>query len=745
MSQDLRPRPDSPGESIRAKIVPLTLVTLILLLLPLVGASCYALVAFERKLLPEIEKKALRAGLSITAEIRRAVDFGIPFGKLAAMDRFFAAKLETARDIAYVAVTAGDGAVLYQQGALDANQHANLAADAAEVIAAGTTVGKVIPRYRLPATLETLLGDRRDALPPARPGDGGGFYRIALPIETRDAIVGVLHLGIDARIVARQIEAILLDIAIVLLVTASMAFELLLLIAVTGIAEPLRQLDSLLQRLGRGDFSLTLAAAARDRLGRLGRSLDALIERVNARHRAVSRSQVAARAFGRTGTNPVALAGEPCAGAIFAAGQRPDSDRASNPMPVRAAAFLFVFAEELARPFLPIYARELATPIDGWSHEFLAALSISVFMSVMALATPAVSPWSSRIGHRNLFLLGALLSTVGLGGTGLAFGYGDLLGWRALSALGYALTFAACQGYLLDNTSPENRTHGMATFAGGIVTASICGPAIGGILAERIGYGPTFAVGAALAIGSALLVARLIPHYIPRRQGRGDAKGQSARGMRVAELLGNPRFLILAVFAAAPAKLLLAGFLFFLAPLLLAEQGASLAEIGRIAMSYGIAALACMPLFVRLAGRWNAPGFAVGAGCSIAGLGLIPVLFAPGPATVLLAVIGLGAGQAASMSAQAALLALVCKDAIAARGAAPVAGVCRVIEHLAAAAGPLVAVAFADAFGHAGAALALGVLGTVSAILFSAAFLILGATPEDDDVAHAAPNQETPA
>jgi predicted MFS family arabinose efflux permease/HAMP domain-containing protein len=738
MNHDLRPRPEPPARPVQTWLVPLTSVTLLLLLLPLLGVSYYALVAFERKLLPEIEQKAVRVGLSVDGEIRRALDFGIPFAKLEGMEPFFAAKLEAVPDLAYIAVTARDGAVLYQHGRLDAQQREYLAAETAEVLAAGTPLGKLIPHYRLPAVLETLSG--APPAPPAARPDGGDFYRIALPVGARETD-GVIHLGIDARTVAGQIEAMLLDIAVVLAVAVVAAFELLLLVAVSGVSEPLRQLDALLQRLGRGDFSRTLAEAARDRLGRLGRSLNAQIERVNAGYRAVLRSQ-AATVTESAKTPPAALAGEPDAGAILASGPSADSPRVAGLIPVRAAAFLLLFAEELTRPFFPLYVRELAPSIDGWSRDWPAAWSISLFVAALALFAPLAGACSARLGRRRLFLCGALLSGAGLIGTGFAGGYGELLLWRVLSALGSALAFAACQDCLFDCAGSKDRVRGAALVAGGLAAASFCGPAIGGILAERIGYGATFAAGAALAAAAGLLAVRFIPRPAPPHQSHGGGKARSARGKSTAKLLGNPRFLILTAFAAAPNKLLLTGFLFFLAPVLLAECGDSLSEIGRAVMGYGVAAAVCAPLFARLIGRWGAPGFAVGLGCVLAGLGLIPVLFAPGPHTVLLAATALGAGQALVGPAQAPLLALVGRDAIAASGERSVTDVYRVTEYLGAAAGPLAAAACADAFGYAGAALALGVFGTVSAVLFSAAFLILGASPEED-AAPAASHEDT--
>ncbi|MFO1350361.1 MAG: MFS transporter [Gammaproteobacteria bacterium] len=599
----------------------------------------------------------------------------------------------------------------------------------------GATASKFAPRYRLPAVIEALLGNPLATPAPAAVRSGEDYYQIALPIRSKTALVGVLHLGIDARFVARQIEAISFDIVIVLVVALLVAFELLLLIATSSFSAPLQQFDALLQRLSQGDFSLVLTARARDRLGRMGHALNALVERINESYQELLRLKTRAPLSGRTDAPAAALDADRYAGALFATRGHPKSYRSSSLVPVRTATFLFVFAEELARPFFPVYVRELAAPISALSQEFLVGLSIAIFMLVMALVMPVVGFWSNRIGHRNLFLLGALLSTIGLGATGFALGYWDLLLWRALSALGYTLTFTACQGYVLDNTSANNRTQGVATFAGGIVAADICGPAIGGILAERIGYSATFAVGAALAIGAALLVLQFIPHYIPHRHHTSVANPPARRAAHFRELLANPRFLALMLFAAVPAKLLLTGFLFFLTPMLLTQLGSSQSEIGRIAMCYGVASIVFMPLFARLTDRWNAPGLMVGVGCMIAGAGMIPVLFTPTPATVLTAVIGLGAGQALSISSQVTLLTHICKNPIATYGAAPIMGVYRFIERLGSAAGPFVAVAFANAFGYSGAALALGIVGVVGATLFSAAFLILGLAPEDDDEA----------
>ncbi|MBK8964020.1 MAG: hypothetical protein IPM75_13310 [Candidatus Competibacteraceae bacterium] len=241
--------------------------------------SYYALVAFERKLLPEMEQKAVRVGLSVDGEIRRAVDFGVPFAELGeGMEPFFAAKLAAVPDLAYIAVTARDGAVLYQQGRLDARQREHLAAETAEVLAAGAPLGKLILRYRLPAVLETLAGER--PAPPAVPPDSGDFTGSPCP-SARGETAGVIHLGIDAagRRPSDRNDAV--GYRHRPGGRGRAAFELLLLVAVSGVSNPC---DSSTRCCNAwvAVFSRTLPEAARDRLGCSGRSLNAQIERVNA-------------------------------------------------------------------------------------------------------------------------------------------------------------------------------------------------------------------------------------------------------------------------------------------------------------------------------------------------------------------------------------------------------------------------------------------------------------------------------
>ncbi|NJN45733.1 MAG: MFS transporter [Candidatus Competibacteraceae bacterium] len=461
----------------------------------------------------------------------------------------------------------------------------------------------------------------------------GSFHNTALPITQDEQLVGVLHVGANQRFALQQMRDIMFDIGIVFVVALLAAFELLLLVVTLNFSEPLRRVRFVMREAANGNFNHRLAMRTRTQIGHLGRQLDALIERVNQSYTSLTRpaSATPLQAQHTRVLNHLQHR------FTFAQDGVPKVYRQSVLLGIRAATFLFMFAEEIARPFLPLYVREFTTPIVGVSQHVLISLPLSAFMLGVALTMPFAGPWCERIGYRKAFVSGATLASAGLIGTGIASGFYDLIAWRVCSAIGYAIMFAACQGYVVEKTQADNRAQGVAVFVGGIMVAAICGPAIGGMLADRIGYTWTFFVGAALAACSAWLAYGLMLPGERRQQAQSQRSGIRWTNFRT--VINEPRFMVLMVFAAIPAKLLLSGFLFFLVPLLLANLGSNQSEIGRIVMTYGLAGVLLMPVCARLADRFNAHGFMVGSGGVIAGAGMIPIVFFPNSSLVLLGVV----------------------------------------------------------------------------------------------------------
>src|SRR5690606_8722056 len=78
-------------------------------------------------------------------------------------------------------------------------------------------------------------------------------------------------------------------------------------------------------------------------------------------------------------------------------------------------------------------------------------------------------------------------------------------------AAGYALCTIAAQGFILARTPPGERASGVSIFISVIMAANICGTAIGGILADLVGYRAVFFSAAILSVLASLLAWRMLP------------------------------------------------------------------------------------------------------------------------------------------------------------------------------------------------------------------------------------------
>jgi predicted MFS family arabinose efflux permease len=699
---------------LRSQVTPILLVAVALLLAAMTALAAATFSLLTREVVPALQDNARVIANSVGDRIEYAVDLGIPLDRLVAVPEFLDATLADSRGVAGIAVVDMAGQTLYAAGVdLPAPQPPS-AADAG-------------PGAQPARPLAALLPDHDQLMAALGLGSVGGpaVDVVALPIVQSGVEIGGVRIGIDRLYVARQLEQTAFDIAVVMGVALLLALETLLLVMSTAINGPLTQIAQLARAIADRDFR----QQAVPRGGPVARATiaaaNAQVARLNA---------LAADLRGRVSAPARADHGEPAqvehwtarVGRFAPQGAR-QAIANTQLMGARTAAFLFVLAEELSRPFLPLYIRGFEATggvIDG---ALQIAVPLSAFMLFMALAGPVASGWSDRVGRRRTFLTGALISTIGLAGTALAVGFADLVLWRSLSGVGYALTFVACQGHVLDQTSESDRTRGLSVFVGGIMAADICGPAIGGILADRIGYSNTLLVAAGVAVFAGALAVKLMEDR-PRAAGATTDVGAMLAGLRA--YLKNRRLLALTALAAVPAKMMLTGFLFFLAPLILTDLGAKDGEIGRLAMIYGVSAMLLMPLFASLCDRFQGHGAMIGVGAILTGCGLIPMLFGASTLLVAIAILALGVGQAMSVSAQTALVTIIGREEIARHGPGPVMGAFRLLERIGAALGPLVAGQLAQMYGFVGSATVFGYAGVVTGVAFSALFLSIGVRPE---------------
>ncbi|CAO3409213.1 hypothetical protein [Azospirillum largimobile] len=408
---------------------------------------------------------------------------------------------------------------------------------------------------------------------------------------------------------------------------------------------------------------------------------------------------------------------------LAAAPRRSAPEPGSAVAGMRAALFLFMLAEELSRSFLPLYTRELYTPIAGLSETLMMGLPIGLFMALVAVFTPFAGAWADRFGSRRTLLLGTLPAVAGFAGTALAGSLAELLLWRSACALGYAVMFIGAQGFIARHTPAGQRARGMAQFVAAVIVAGLCGAPLGGILADFLGYRATFAASALLALAAAVAAATLLPADRAER-----AQNRRFRLGDVGGLLANPRFVALLMFSSVPTKLMLTGYLFYLVPVSLHAAGETPAGIGRLMMTYGLVIVLLGPWVSRLADRTGRHALFAGIGGLVGGVGTLAILLDPGVPGILAGIAALGVAHALNNATQLALVPEVCRTECARMGESSVFAVYRLLERGGSVAGPLLAAAIADRFGIQAALVALGVLGMLCGTAFCAVFLLAPAS-----------------
>ncbi len=670
---------------------------LAVLLASQLALSGFAWRLFERQLLPEMSLKAAVIGESIQAKLLSIVALGVPFDRLVGVEEFFEGIRARNGELAFLALGGPHGTISHVAG---------LDRDVAQKLARSLSAGR----------------------PAARMVEAGGsaFVVTPFPLVQGGRLLGTLYVGVGKSYIDGRMSEIGLDILTVVVASLMVAFEMLLFIMSVSLQQPLRDIWATVGNVGRGDFRRISKVTSRELAG--------LADRVNQLVLGVDRRAAALMdtAEGLRRTEPGAV--DDVLDRLRRCFQlawdgRPQILRQSLIVQVRILTFLFMFAEQLSRPFLPLLVKGLLPGSVGRSADVLAGVPITAFMLVVALGMPIAGRWAERVGARRAFTAGAVAMTVGLLGGAVSVSIYDFTLWRMVTAAAYATMFMACQGFALEDTGETDRASGISTFVGAIMASEACSPAIGGILADRVGYRPVFILGAAVAVVAALLGRAILGRHRSRRA-RDQEAGRGVLAVTVG--MRNLRFVILMLFAVIPARALLTGFLFFLVPLVMTHLGADKAEIGRVAMAYGLPGLMLAAGVSIVAARLNCHGVMVGLGGMIAGAGLLPILFHESQGMVLLAIAGLGVGQVMNLVSLVTLVTQVCRDEIEAHGTMAVIRLHQLTERLAGGLGVLAAGGLTMVAGPVNAMAWLGAGGFLCSVVFSAAFLILGVRPEDD-------------
>ena len=322
---------------------------------------------------------------------------------------------------------------------------------------------------------------------------------------------------------------------------------------------------------------------------------------------------------------------------------------------IRLMVFFTALSEELLRPIFAVFASETSPPLANTvlSPTLLAGLPVAAFMLTLALAQP-LGPWIARqVQTRKALCAGAVLGAVLMAATAWVQSGLLLMALRAGSGVVYGLMLILSQTAIVHLSPAGQRARGLVEVSAAIVAAGVCGPALGGLLAERLGA-PATLLACAVCLTGAAFVSLSLPN-LPRTQA-GDAPSGLGGWRGVAAVMSNPKVLAVIVFAAIPARLAAAALLVVLTPLYLLEIGETGAVTGRVLLLYFVAFMLTAPLVAHRSDLSGQRRPWIVAGCSLSALACASLPLVGGVAGAALCCALLGMGQALLSAPMVALV-----------------------------------------------------------------------------------------
>lgn len=207
-----------------------------------------------------------------------------------------------------------------------------------------------------------------------------------------------------------------------------------------------------------------------------------------------------------------------------------------------ACLFVVMIGFGITLPVLPFYIERLA--LEAGASQQSSVLHVMLLTGVYPLMQLFFAPlwgrWSDRIGRRPLILVGIAGYVVAQILFGLSTSLWLLYAARLVGGILSAATLPASAAYIVDMTTKEERSRGMACLGTAASLGVVVGPALGGLLSRRDwhfnwnaehfkvdSFSIPFFAAALLGLLTLLAALRWLPESIARTSGQETAKGTS--------------------------------------------------------------------------------------------------------------------------------------------------------------------------------------------------------------------------
>lgn len=240
---------------------------------------------------------------------------------------------------------------------------------------------------------------------------------------------------------------------------------------------------------------------------------------------------------------------------------------------VRSLIFFVNLCACMSLTFVPIVMGTLYRPVPGLSRDVVLGLPLSAEMLGGILAI-FLAGWAiNKQGWRLIFYIGILLLVAGNILAGLSADELLFVVSRGIAGLGLGHILMAIRTLVVSLPGPNAA---IAEFSAGSIAGLNCGLVVGGMLADRIGYGLVFYVAAVLVIIPVILVHRFMTELeIREREGE-----QAPIGAKFTQFIMDKKTLLFLTCIFIP-YFISGAFLDYYFPLFGSAHGLSQSDISR--------------------------------------------------------------------------------------------------------------------------------------------------------------------
>ena len=376
---------------------------------------------------------------------------------------------------------------------------------------------------------------------------------------------------------------------------------------------------------------------------------------------------------------------------------------------VRIALFLFVFSEELLRSFFPLYIKSMVDAASPLSAQLAISAPMMAYMLVAGVGTLFGSGLVEKLGLRRAFGFSVILSSISLVGLALAHSLIEIIVWRSAAAMGYAVATIACQVYIARTaTSGAASVRGLSTFVAAVTAACICGAPIGAVIAEILGQSSALLFACAVCMLSWMFFKGVSLPTGSRNEASDEAAGGVTAGFGA--LLKNKNMQLAMWCGVMPGKLMMAGMLFYITPLLLQQYQLSQASIGQFFILYYVLLSAGNAIISRVDLGIHTKIRLVVIGGFFSGAGALTMYWFNSPLALAFAIISFGFGQSMLLTPITAVILSIVKAEMPAVEPSRALALSRSFERVGGIIGAGLAAVFSAYMGYREASVILGAL-----------------------------------